>query len=70
MAGFDRPLTLESVYQKALAHELNKAGLQVEAGKLLPVYYEEIVVGEFPRLDSERQICNRTEGRAKLKRGT
>jgi GxxExxY protein len=41
-AGF-----LESIYQKALAHELAKAGMQFESEKLLNVYYDEILVGEF-----------------------
>jgi GxxExxY protein len=41
-AGF-----LESIYQKALAHELAKAGMQFESEKLLNVYYDGILVGEF-----------------------
>jgi len=41
-AGF-----LESVYQRALAHELQKAGLQFETEKSLKVIYDGILVGEF-----------------------
>jgi len=41
-AGF-----LESVYHKALAYELKKAGLPFEIEKPLKVYYEDIVAGEF-----------------------
>ncbi len=38
---------LERCYENALAHELVKAGLQVEQQVQLKVWYEEIVVGEF-----------------------
>jgi GxxExxY protein len=41
-AGF-----LESVYQKALAHELNKAGMQFELEQPLKVFYDGVLVGEF-----------------------
>jgi len=41
-AGF-----LESVYQKALEHELQKAGIHFEAQKELKVIYDGIPVGEF-----------------------
>jgi len=41
------PGFLESVYQKALAHELEKAGLLVECEKLITVRYDGLVVGEF-----------------------
>ena len=41
-AGF-----LESVYQKALAHELSKAGLNVAIEKPINVIYDGIVVGDF-----------------------
>ena len=41
------PGFLESVYQKALLHELLKSGLQVEAGKSVSVYYDGLVVGDF-----------------------
>ena len=41
------PGFLESVYQKAMVHELIKAGVQVETGKLLPVFYDGLIVGEF-----------------------
>ena len=38
---------LESVYQKAMFIELTKTGLKVEAEKLLRVYYDDEVIGEF-----------------------
>jgi GxxExxY protein len=38
---------LEGVYQKALAYELGKAGMDVRCGVRLQVRYEGIVVGEF-----------------------
>jgi GxxExxY protein len=41
-AGF-----LESVYQKALAHELREAGVRFESEKPLNVLYDGISVGEF-----------------------
>jgi len=41
------PGFLESVYQKALAHELRKASLKVECEKPITVHYDSIVVGEF-----------------------
>ena len=41
-AGF-----LESVYHKALAHELTKAGFRFESEKPLKVLYDGILVGEF-----------------------
>jgi len=41
-AGF-----LESVYQKALAHELKKSGIQFESEKQLNVSYDGVLVGEF-----------------------
>jgi len=41
------PGFLESVYQKALAHELQKAGLRVECEKLITVHYDDMVVGVF-----------------------
>jgi len=41
-AGF-----LESVYENALAHELRKAGLQVEQQQPIAVRYDGIVVGEY-----------------------
>ena len=41
------PGFLESVYQKALAHELKKAGLKFEAEKPLKVCYDGVQVGEF-----------------------
>jgi GxxExxY protein len=41
------PGFLESVYQKALAHELSKTGLTVELEKPVSVHYDGIVVGDF-----------------------
>jgi GxxExxY protein len=41
------PGFLESVYQKALAHELAKAGLRVDCKRPLTVIYDGVVVGEF-----------------------
>ena len=41
-AGF-----LESVYHKALAHELTKAGFRFESEKMLNVLYDGVLVGEF-----------------------
>ena len=38
---------LESVYHKALAHELEKAGMRFETEKPLNVFYDSIIVGEF-----------------------
>jgi len=38
---------LESVYKKALAHELSKAGLGVECEKPIIVHYDGIAVGDF-----------------------
>jgi GxxExxY protein len=41
------PGFLESVYQHALAHELRKAGLEVECERRIQVTYDGVVVGEF-----------------------
>jgi len=41
------PGYLESVYRKALAHELSKAGLRVECEKPIAVHYDGIAVGDF-----------------------
>ena len=41
------PGFLESVYQKALAHELCKAGLAVECEKAIQVFYDSVIVGDF-----------------------
>jgi len=38
---------LESIYQKALLIELEKAGLMAESEKPLKVYYDDNVVGDF-----------------------
>lgn len=41
------PGFLESVYQKALAYELGKAGLIVDCEKPITVYYDGLAVGDF-----------------------
>lgn len=41
------PGFLESVYQNALAYELNRAGLLVETEVRLKVKYEDVIVGDF-----------------------
>jgi GxxExxY protein len=41
------PGFLESVYSKALAHELRQAGLKVEYEKQIKVQYDGVIVGEF-----------------------
>ena len=41
------PGFLESVYQKALAHELSKTGLKVECQRAVQVVYDGVVVGDF-----------------------
>ena len=41
------PGFLESVYQRALAHELTKSGLRVECERLINVFYDGIEVGDF-----------------------
>ena len=41
------PGFLESVYEKALAHELRKAGLRVECQQPITVTYDGVVVGDF-----------------------
>ncbi|HNS51671.1 MAG TPA: GxxExxY protein [Anaerolineae bacterium] len=41
------PGYLESVYEKALAHELRKVGLVVERQKPIQVVYDGVVVGDF-----------------------
>ena len=38
---------LEKVYENALAHELQKAGLQVQQQHGITVYYDGVVVGEY-----------------------
>jgi GxxExxY protein len=45
------PGLLESVYQKCLAYELNKAGLKVACEALLPVEYETVVIDAGFRID-------------------
>jgi GxxExxY protein len=41
------PGFLESVYQRALAHELRKAGLNIDYEKPIVVHYDGIAVGDF-----------------------
>jgi len=41
------PGFLESVYQRALLHELQKTGMKVECEKLITVYYDGVLVGDF-----------------------
>jgi GxxExxY protein len=41
------PGFLESVYQKALAHELRKAVLKVECERPIAVHYDGVIVGDF-----------------------
>ena len=41
------PGFLESVYQRALEHELRKTGLQVECQLPLSVHYDGVIVGDF-----------------------
>jgi len=41
------PGFLESVYEKALAYELHKSGLQVECQKPIHVLYDGVIVGDF-----------------------
>jgi GxxExxY protein len=41
------PGFLESVYQNALTHELESAGIRFEAQKPLNVFYDRVLVGEF-----------------------
>lgn len=38
---------LESVYHKALFHELRKTGFEVESEKPIPVHYDSILIGSF-----------------------
>ena len=44
------PGLLESIYEKALCHELSQQGIQFESQKTIPVTYKSISLGEF-RLD-------------------
>jgi len=41
------PGFLESVYQKALAHELHKSGLRLDIEKFITVLYDGVVAGNF-----------------------
>ena len=38
---------LEKVYENALAHELQKKGLQVRQQYPIPVYYDQEIVGDY-----------------------
>ena len=38
---------LEKVYENALAHELRKAGFDVQQQVPIPVYYDGVLVGDF-----------------------
>ena len=38
---------LERVYENALAHELEKAGLHIVQQKPIEVYYDDLLVGEY-----------------------
>jgi GxxExxY protein len=38
---------LEKVYENALVHELTKHGLRVEQQRPIPVYYDQVIVGEY-----------------------
>jgi len=57
------PGFLESVYHNALAHELRKAGLEVESKKPLKVTYDGVVVGEFePDMLVEKTVILENKG--------
>ncbi len=45
------PGLLESTYEACLVYELQKAGLKVEAQKLLPVVYKEVTLDVGYRID-------------------
>ena len=45
------PGLLESVYQKCLAYELEKAGQRVSCETILPVKYEDVVIDTGFRID-------------------
>ncbi len=42
---------LESVYEKCMHIELNKAGMQFESQKAITVLYDDIIVGELNNID-------------------
>lgn len=44
------PGFLESIYETALAHELQRRGHEVERQKTIPIIYDSLVIGEH-RLD-------------------
>ena len=41
------PGFLESVYQNALSHELQKGGIKIECERRLDVHYDGVVVGQY-----------------------
>ena len=41
------PGFLESVYERALTHEMQEMGLAVDCGKRIQVRYDRVIVGEF-----------------------
>jgi GxxExxY protein len=45
------PGLLESVYRTCLTHELRKAGAQVAAEQVVPVFYDELQLDDGYRLD-------------------
>ena len=58
------PGYLESVYHRALIHELTKLGLTFESEKLLRVIYDGIIVGDFSAdLLVEGRILPRTKSK-------
>ena len=38
---------LEKVYETALAHELKRAGLEVKQQHPVPIYYDDIIAGDY-----------------------
>jgi GxxExxY protein len=51
------PGFLESVYQRALVHELTKQGLRVESESPLNVTYDGIIVGDFSSICLSKAVC-------------
>lgn len=45
------PGLLESAYEKILAHELQKTGLEVKSQVLLPIEWDGFIVGKACRID-------------------
>jgi GxxExxY protein len=50
------PGFLESIYENALKHELQKMSLSIEQQKIVPVYYDNVKVGDH-RLDLIVEGC-------------